>query len=80
MGRLLILLLRGYKSFISPWLPPACRYEPTCSIYAMEAIELHGALRGSWLAFKRILRCHPFVKGGFDPVPPPADSGTAKRR
>lgn len=70
MGRLLILLLRGYKSFVSPWLPPACRYEPTCSIYAMEAIELHGAWRGCWMAAKRILRCHPFARGGFDPVPP----------
>ena len=61
--------LRFYKRFISPWLPPACRFEPTCSVYAIEAIETHGWY-GAWLAVKRILRCHPFCKGGFDPVPP----------
>ena len=61
-------LLRGYKWMISPMLPPSCRYVPTCSEYAMEAIERYGALRGSWMAFNRILRCHPFVRGGHDPV------------
>ena len=61
-------LLRGYKRTISPLLPPSCRYVPTCSEYAMEAIERYGALRGSWMAFNRILRCHPFVRGGHDPV------------
>jgi len=61
-------LLRAYKWAISPMLPPACRYVPTCSEYAMEAVERYGALRGGWMAFARILRCHPFARGGYDPV------------
>jgi len=65
----LLGLLRGYKWLLSPLLPPACRYVPTCSEYAAEAIERHGALRGSALAIWRVLRCHPFVRGGYDPVP-----------
>ena len=65
------MLLRGYKRFVSPLLPPACRFQPTCSEYAAEAVEYHGVLRGSWLALKRLLRCHPFHRGGFDPVPVP---------
>ena len=69
MKRLLIWLIRGYKRFISPLLPPSCRYIPTCSEYAMEAIEKYGALKGGWLAIRRILRCHPFHPGGYDPVP-----------
>lgn len=56
---------------ISPWLAPRCRYQPTCSQYAIEAIRLHGAVRGSWLAAKRLGRCHPFRAGGYDPVPKP---------
>jgi uncharacterized protein len=64
-----IALLRAYKFAISPVFPPSCRYVPTCSEYAIEAVERHGVLRGSALAFWRLLRCHPFVKGGFDPVP-----------
>ncbi len=63
-----IQLLRAYKWAISPLLPPACRYVPTCSEYAMEAVERYGVLRGSWMAFIRLLRCHPFVRGGYDPV------------
>jgi putative membrane protein insertion efficiency factor len=70
----LLLLLRGYKRFISPMLPPACRYEPTCSMYAQEAIMRHGPLRGTWLATRRVCRCHPWGGHGYDPVPaaPPA--------
>jgi uncharacterized protein len=63
-----LLVLRGYKRWISPMFPPSCRYVPTCSEYAMEAVERYGVLRGGWMAIGRILRCHPFVKGGFDPV------------
>ena len=61
-------LLRGYKWAISPLLPPACRYVPTCSDYAMEAVERYGLFRGGLKATARVLRCHPFVKGGYDPV------------
>ncbi|PID15863.1 membrane protein insertion efficiency factor YidD [Sporosarcina sp. P34] len=65
-----IQLIRFYQKFISPLSPPSCRFHPTCSHYAVEAMETHGALKGSWLAVMRILKCHPFHKGGFDPVPP----------
>lgn len=64
-----LLLLRGYKRFISPLLPPACRFEPTCSMYAMDAIMKYGVGRGSWMAMRRLCRCHPFHPGGWDPVP-----------
>jgi len=68
-AKLVVLgLLRAYKWAISPLLPPACRYVPTCSEYAMEAVERYGALRGGVMAFARVLRCHPFVRGGYDPV------------
>ncbi|MGA2695453.1 MAG: membrane protein insertion efficiency factor YidD [Terriglobales bacterium] len=63
-----LALLRGYKWAISPMLGPACRYVPTCSEYALEAVERHGAWRGGWMAVWRVMRCHPFVKGGYDPV------------
>jgi putative membrane protein insertion efficiency factor len=66
---LLVALVRIYQLFISPLLPPACRYYPSCSAYAVEALEKYGARRGGWLAMKRIGRCHPFRPGGFDPVP-----------
>jgi hypothetical protein len=69
MKRLLLLLVQFYRSCISPLLPPSCRYYPTCSAYAMEAIERYGARRGGWMALRRILRCHPFHAGGYDPVP-----------
>ncbi len=61
-------LLCGYKRVISPFFPPACRYVPTCSEYAIEAVERYGAFRGGWMALARLLRCHPFARGGFDPV------------
>jgi len=61
-------ILKLYRTLLSPFLPPACRFEPTCSQYAMEAVEKYGAFRGTWLGAKRILRCQPFSKGGYDPV------------
>ena len=64
-----LALLRFYKRQISPALPPACRYFPTCSEYAVQAIEKYGAAKGGWLAAKRVLRCNPFHKGGYDPIP-----------
>jgi hypothetical protein len=64
----LISLLRVYKAVISPLLPPSCRFTPTCSEYAMEAVKKYGALRGMYLGVRRVLRCHPFHPGGFDPV------------
>jgi uncharacterized protein len=69
MRPILLLLLRGYKRFLSPLLPPMCRFEPTCSIYMMQAIEKYGALRGTWLGIRRLSRCHVFNPGGWDPVP-----------
>jgi putative membrane protein insertion efficiency factor len=85
-----LALLRAYKLVISPLFPPACRYTPTCSEYASEAVERFGVLRGAFLAAWRLLRCHPFVRGGFDPVPigkdhvgtgapvPPAERSSAR--
>jgi putative membrane protein insertion efficiency factor len=64
------ILIRGYQLVISPLLPPSCRFAPTCSCYAMEAVVNHGALRGGWLAVKRVGRCHPWGGEGYDPVPP----------
>ncbi len=69
-ARLLLAPIRFYQRFISPALPPSCRYSPTCSSYAVEALQTHGAMRGSWLAVRRIARCHPWHAGGYDPVPP----------
>ncbi|MBQ6331231.1 MAG: membrane protein insertion efficiency factor YidD [Clostridia bacterium] len=71
MKRILLAMLRFYKRNISPLLPNACRFTPTCSEYAMEAIQKHGALKGTGLAIWRVLRCNPFCKGGYDPVPEP---------
>jgi len=68
MKFLVLDFLRFYKSWISPFLPPSCRFTPSCSTYTMEAVEKYGAVRGSWMGFKRILRCQPFCKGGHDPV------------
>jgi uncharacterized protein len=70
-ARLIVLLLTGYRRFVSPLLAPRCRFYPSCSAYALEAVQVHGALRGSWLAARRLSRCHPFHAGGLDPVPVP---------
>ena len=67
--RWLAALIRAYQRFLSPALPPSCRFHPSCSQYALEAVTRYGALRGSWLAARRLARCHPFHPGGFDPVP-----------
>ncbi len=67
-ARFCLLLVKGYQYIISPLFPPCCRYTPTCSEYAVEAVTRYGAVRGMWLAICRILRCHPFVRGGYDPV------------
>ncbi|MEA5579853.1 membrane protein insertion efficiency factor YidD [Nodularia harveyana UHCC-0300] len=69
MKLLFISLIKGYRMFISPMFPPSCRFQPTCSMYAIEAIERFGVWRGGWMATWRILRCHPFHPGGYDPVP-----------
>ena len=69
MVRLLILPIRFYQRFVSPMFPPCCRFTPTCSAYAIEALQKHGALRGTWLSLRRILRCHPWGGSGYDPVP-----------
>ena len=68
MKFLVLDFLRLYKTYLSPFLPPSCRFTPTCSEYAREAVEKYGALRGTWLGAKRILRCQPFSKGGYDPL------------
>ena len=80
MKRALLLLLRGYKWFLSPMLPASCRYVPTCSEYAMEAVERYGALHGGTKAVWRLLRCHPFSKGGYDPVVRNGSLNSAERR
>lgn len=69
MRKVLVWLVKAYRYAVSPMLAPNCRFEPSCSCYAVEALERHGAVRGSWLAAKRVSRCHPWHPGGFDPVP-----------
>lgn len=67
--QLVVLVIRGYQRFISPALPPACRFTPSCSQYTLEAVRRHGVMRGGWLGLRRIARCHPWHPGGPDPVP-----------
>ncbi|PFL22545.1 membrane protein insertion efficiency factor YidD [Bacillus cereus] len=73
MKQIFIGIIRFYQKFISPMTPPTCRFHPTCSQYGLEAFQKHGALKGFWLTCKRILKCHPFHPGGFDPVPDKKD-------
>lgn len=78
MTRALLWLIRFYRRALSPYLPASCRYTPTCSQYALEAVERYGWRRGGWMAARRVLRCNPFHRGGYDPVPEPPE--TAIRR
>ena len=75
MAKILILLIHAYRRLISPLLPPSCRYTPSCSVYTLEAIEMFGAIRGSWMGLRRISRCHPWSAGGYDPVLPHSTEG-----
>jgi len=77
-ARALLLALRGYRAVVSPWLPPSCRFEPSCSRYASEAIAAHGARRGVWLTIRRLARCRPGCPGGYDPVPLRDDPPTGR--
>ena len=78
-ARVLAAMITGYRRFVSPMFGPHCRFVPSCSAYALEAVREHGALRGSWLAVRRVARCHPFHPGGLDPVPPAARRGRLSR-
>lgn len=69
VGFVLVLLVRGYQVTLGPFMRGQCRYHPTCSVYAIEAVRAHGPWRGAWLTLRRLSRCHPFVRGGYDPVP-----------
>jgi|SRR5450830_1189118 uncharacterized protein len=69
LKRVLIGLVRGYRLLLSPWLGSSCRFEPTCSVYSLQALEQHGAAAGSYLTLRRLVRCHPWCAGGADPVP-----------
>ncbi len=71
LARVLVVALRVYRRYVSPLVPPSCRFTPTCSAYGIEALTRHGVLRGSWLTLRRLLRCAPWHPGGWDPVPPP---------
>lgn len=79
MRQILIVLIKLYRYAISPYLAPSCRYTPTCSSYAIEAIERHGLFRGSWLAVRRVSRCHPWHEAGYDPVPENNDLTVTRR-
>ena len=78
MNKILIGIIRFYQKWISPATPPSCRFYPTCSSYGLEAIQTHGALKGSYLTTKRILKCHPLHPGGYDPVPDKINKNTKK--
>ena len=80
VARLLLVLISGYRRWLSPLLGPRCRFAPSCSAYAAQALLLHGAGRGSWLALRRVARCHPFHPGGHDPVPPVRPSWVTMER
>ena len=69
LARVLVTIIRAYQRWLSPLKPPSCRYRPTCSQYALEAVTRYGAARGMWLAARRVARCHPLARGGYDPVP-----------
>jgi len=77
VARGMLVLLHGYRRWISPALPPVCRFQPSCSAYAVEAVGVHGAVRGAWLVVRRLLKCAPWHPGGVDPVPPRRDHRTA---
>ena len=77
--RVLAWPVRVYRYFLSPWLGSACRFEPSCSRYALDALDQHGAARGSYLAARRVLRCHPWCDGGLDPVPPPPAAASSSK-
>ncbi len=79
LAHLLALPVRGYRLLLSPWVGLSCRYQPTCSAYALEALETHGALRGTWLTLRRIGRCHPWGGSGIDNVPKPVAGSTDRR-
>jgi uncharacterized protein len=80
MKYVLIGLLKAYRFAISPLYGQVCRYHPTCSAYALEAVQTHGAMRGTWLAVRRVARCHPWAAGGLDPVPPPKNRRSSTPR
>ncbi len=78
-ARVLAVPVHAYRLLLSPLLGPNCRYYPTCSAYALDALRVHGALKGSWLSVQRVCRCHPWHPGGYDPVPAPADRHSHSR-
>ena len=78
-ARAAILLIRGYQKIVSPWLGQRCRFHPSCSNYCIEALRQHGMVRGLWLGLRRILKCHPFHPGGYDPVPERKEKATKRK-